>query len=61
MKPMNVSPSLFLNLTRFFVKVFGLVQYLTEGFARIFSPTDDHYPETGVQPFDSEPYAVRKG
>ncbi|PSF39580.1 isochorismate synthase [Aphanothece hegewaldii CCALA 016] len=37
-----------------------MVQYLTEGFARIFSPTDDHYPETGVQPFDSEPYATPK-
>lgn len=57
---MNVSPNLFLSLTNTFVKLFGLVQYLTEGFARIFSPTDDHYPETGVQPFDSEPYATPK-
>ncbi len=35
-----------------------LVQYLTEGFARIFSPSDDEYPEIGVQPYDSEPYIV---
>ncbi|MGK7944313.1 MAG: isochorismate synthase [Microcystaceae cyanobacterium] len=35
----------------------NLVQYITEGFARIFSPSDDEYPEVGVQPFDSEPYA----
>lgn len=57
---MNVSPSLFLKLTAILVTFFALVQYLTEGFARIFSPTDDHYPETGVQPFDSEPYAAPK-
>ncbi|WP_242577987.1 hypothetical protein [Chroococcus sp. FPU101] len=57
---MNVSPSLFLKLTAILVIFFGLVQYLTEGFARIFSPTDDHYPETGVQPYDSEPYAAPK-
>jgi hypothetical protein len=34
----------------------AFVQYITEGFARIFSPSDDEYPEVGVQPFDSEPY-----
>lgn len=33
-----------------------LVQYLTEGFARIFSPNRDEYPEVGDQPFDAEPY-----
>lgn len=32
----------------------GIVQYLTEGFARIFSPTDDRYPVIGVQPFEGE-------
>lgn len=35
----------------------NLVQYITEGFARIFSPSEDEYPEVGVQPFDSEPYS----
>jgi hypothetical protein len=32
----------------------NIIQYLTEGFARIFSPTDDQYPEIGVQPFEGE-------
>lgn len=31
--------------------------YLTEGVGRIFSPSKDEYPETGVQPFDGEPYS----
>lgn len=57
---MNVSPSLFLKLTSLLIGWFSLVQYLAEGFARIFSPIDDQYPETGVQPFDSEPYIVHK-
>lgn len=26
-------------------------QYLLEGFARIFSPTDDAYPVIGFQPY----------
>ncbi|MEM6426464.1 MAG: isochorismate synthase [Cyanobacteria bacterium P01_H01_bin.119] len=30
-------------------------QYLLEAFGRIFSPADDQYPDTGVQPFDGEP------
>ena len=33
-----------------------IVQYITEGFARIFSPTDDEYPAIGVQPFEGEEY-----
>ena len=28
-----------------------VVQYLTEGFLRIFSPIDDEYPAIGIQPF----------
>lgn len=35
----------------------GLVQYITEGFARIFSPAKDEYSDIGVQPFDCEPYS----
>lgn len=35
----------------------NIVQYLTEGFARIFSPTDDEYPAIGVQPFEGEIYS----
>ena len=34
----------------------NLVQYITEGFARIFSPAKDEYADIGVQPFDCEPY-----
>ena len=33
-----------------------IIQYITEGFARIFSPTDDEYPAIGVQPFEGEEY-----
>jgi hypothetical protein len=35
----------------------NIIQYLTEGFARIFSPTDDEYPVIGVQPFEGEIYS----
>lgn len=31
-----------------------LLQYIGEGFARIFSPSDDEYPMIGIQPFDGE-------
>ena len=34
----------------------GFVQYLTEGFARIFSPAKDDYKDIGVQPYDCKPY-----
>ncbi len=34
----------------------GLVQYIAEGFARIFSPAKDQYTDIGVQPFDCAPY-----
>jgi len=34
----------------------NILQYLSEGVARIFSPTDDEYPFIGVQPFAGEPY-----
>ncbi|MDX2211832.1 MAG: hypothetical protein SFY66_00960 [Oculatellaceae cyanobacterium bins.114] len=32
-----------------------VMQYLSDGATRIFKPSDDHYPETGVQPFEGEP------
>ncbi len=34
----------------------NVVQYITEGVARIFSPTDDEYPAIGVQPSEGEEY-----
>jgi hypothetical protein len=32
-----------------------IVRYIAQGSVRIFSPTQDDYPETGVQPFSGEP------
>lgn len=41
-------------------RVQGLVQYLAEGFAIIFGPNDDQYPEIGVQPFEGDPYQAQE-
>ncbi len=30
--------------------------YLWNGVARLFGPSEDNYPKTGVQPFEGEPY-----
>lgn len=32
-----------------------VVHFLSGAVARIFGPTDDEYPATGVQPFDGDP------
>ncbi|PPS44059.1 hypothetical protein [Chroococcidiopsis sp. TS-821] len=32
-----------------------LVQYIWEAVSRIFGPSEDRYPATGVQPFEGEP------
>ena len=39
----------------------NIVQYITEGFLKIFSPNQDSYPEIGVQPFGGtiSPYSTR--
>jgi hypothetical protein len=37
----------------------GLTQYFVEPIARIFGPSDDNYPATGLQPFEGEPLAQR--
>ena len=34
----------------------NIIQYITEAFIRIFSPTDDQYPAIGVQPFEGTIY-----
>ena len=43
------------------MKIFNImvdaIQYISEGAARIFSPRDDQYPKTGVQPFDGDPFS----
>jgi hypothetical protein len=31
-----------------------LIGYMSGAVTRIFSPTDDRYPETGVQPFEGD-------
>ncbi|MBF2004874.1 MULTISPECIES: hypothetical protein [Chlorogloeopsis] len=36
-----------------------LTQYITEAAIRIFGPSDDAYPNTGVQPFSGDPYKER--
>lgn len=43
----------FMNFSQSFQ---ALLQYLSEAVARIFSPRDDDYPATGVQPYTGEPY-----
>lgn len=31
------------------------IQYLSEAVGRIFAPSDDHYPATGIVPFLGDP------
>lgn len=31
-----------------------VIQYVSEAVTRIFAPNDDHYPATGVVPFQGE-------
>jgi hypothetical protein len=35
-------------------------RYIISAVARIFSPNDDNYPATGVQPFEGEPNQEEK-
>ncbi|QLE54530.1 nicotinate phosphoribosyltransferase [Nostoc sp. TCL26-01] len=40
----------------------GIAQYISDisaAIMRIFSPTDDAYPNIGVQPFTGSPYKKR--
>jgi hypothetical protein len=32
-----------------------IINFIAGAIARIFSPRDDNYPETGAQPFEGEP------
>lgn len=36
------------------------MHYVSAAVGRIFGPTDDAYPETGVQPFEGEPNKNRR-
>ena len=40
-----------MGVTKLFVDV---IQYFSDGIARIFAPSDDAYPNIGVQPFEGE-------
>ncbi len=31
------------------------IKFTTNGISRIFSPSDDDYPKSGVQPYEGEP------
>lgn len=33
-----------------------MTRYVVMGLKRIFSPTDDQYPNSGVQPYEGTPY-----
>ncbi len=33
----------------------NVIQYFSGAISRIFGPSDDAYPNTGVQPFEGEP------
>ena len=39
-----------------FKQVQHAFKFVWEGTARIFGPDDNTYPETGVQPFEGDPY-----
>jgi hypothetical protein len=43
-------------LLSFLEAIQSLVQYILAPVIRIFRATDDQYPETGVQPFEGEPF-----
>lgn len=32
-----------------------IINFTTNGVARIFSPSDDDYPKSGVQPYEGDP------
>ncbi len=35
------------------------IQFISGGAKRIFTPTDDDYPKTGVQPYEGDPATHR--
>ena len=41
-----------MNVSKLFKDI---VQYFSEGMVRIFGPSDDAYPNIGIQPFEGEP------
>ncbi len=41
---------------KIFQKLQEAIQSVWQAVVRIFQPSEDDYPETGVQPFEGEPY-----
>lgn len=39
----------------------SILQYISEAAARIFGPSDDAYPNIGMQPFTGEPHKHQRG
>ncbi|MGQ4647501.1 hypothetical protein [Lyngbya aestuarii] len=39
----------------------NISKYIFGAVGRIFSPSDDAYPETGVQPFSGDPFQDKEG
>ena len=40
-------------------RIRSVFMYLAEGAYRLFSPHDDAYPATGIQPYSGTPYSKR--
>ena len=40
---------------KLFIWIQDTARYLLDGVLRLFKPTDDDYPQTGVQPFSGDP------
>lgn len=54
---MKIAAKMF-TISMSMTRLFGAsMRYLSEGTNRLFSPTTDDYPLTGVQPFEGEPYS----
>jgi hypothetical protein len=49
-----------LNIMAITKMLTSITQFVSEGFMRIFSPTDDAYPVIGFQPFTGDPYKKGK-
>lgn len=41
---------------KIFSQLRQMFQYLWGGTSRLFRPSDDEYPKSGVQPFSGEPF-----
>ncbi len=39
---------------KIFIWIQDTTQYLWDGVSRLFKPTDDDYPKSGVQPFSGD-------